>query len=73
MNAMRGCVEAPFIVWRGRFPGEINARTLATDFRKAVASILPRLRRPGTRPGSAEPGFVQPHIAAFDHRPLQGD
>ena len=49
-------MEALCIVWKGRFLGEIRAGTLVIDFSKAVATFLPRLRGPGTCPGSAEPG-----------------
>ena len=52
---MRGSVEAPYIVWRGRFLGEKSAGTLATDVGMAVATFLPKLRGPGTSPGSADP------------------
>ena len=47
----------PYIVWRRRFLVEISTGTLITDVGMAVATFLPRLRGPGTRPGSAEPGF----------------
>ena len=59
VNDLSGCVEAPYIVWRGWFLGEKSAGTLATDVGMAVATFLPKLSRPGTSPGSAEPG-VQP-------------
>ena len=49
-------MEALFIVWRGRFPGEIRAGTLVTDVMMAVATFLPKLRGPGTRSGSTKPG-----------------
>ena len=52
---MRGVREAPFIVLIGRFPGEISAGTLATDFSKAVATFLPRLRGPRTHLGAHWP------------------
>ena len=52
---LRGCVNAPYIVWRGRFLGEKSAGILATDVGMAVATFLPKLRGPGTRPGSAGP------------------
>ena len=55
VNALRGCVEAPYIVWRGQFPGEKNVGTLATDVGMAVATFLPKLRGSGTCPGSADP------------------
>jgi len=56
MNDLRGCVEAPYIAWIGRFPGEKSARTLAIDVGMAVATFLPKLRGPGTCPGSAKLG-----------------
>ena len=46
----------PYIVWRGRFLVEISAEMLITDVGMAVETFLPRLRGPGTRPGSAESG-----------------
>ena len=46
----------PYIVWRRRFLVEISTGTLITDVGMAVATFLPRLRGPGTRPGSAESG-----------------
>ena len=46
----------PFIAWIGRFPGEKRAGTLVTDVGMAVETFLPKLRGPGARLGSAEPG-----------------
>ena len=54
----------PFIAWRGRFPGEIRAGTLVTDVGMAVATFLPKLRGPGTHPGSADP-WVGPLSTVF--------
>ena len=48
LKALRGCVEAPYIVLRGRFLGEKSAETLATGVGMAVATFLPKLRGPGT-------------------------
>ena len=48
-------MEAPYIVWRARFLGEKSAGMLATDVGMAVATFLPKLRGPGTSPGSADP------------------
>jgi len=55
-ECLRGYVEAPYIVWRARFLGEKSAGMLATDVGMAVATFLPKLRGPGTCPGSAEAG-----------------
>ena len=55
MNAVRGCVEAPYIVWRGLFLGEKSTGTLAIDVGMVVATFLPKLRGSGTCPGSADP------------------
>ena len=55
VNALRGCVEAPYIVWEGWFLGEKIAGSLATEVGMAVATFLPKLRGLGTSPGSADP------------------
>ena len=59
-NVNGECLErvcgGPFYSSKGRFLGEISTGTLVTDFSKAVATFLPRLRGSGTCPDSAEPG-----------------
>ena len=55
VNDLRGCVEAPYIVWRGLFLGEKSTGTLEIDVGMVVATFLPKLRGSGTCPGSADP------------------
>ena len=73
VNALRGCVEAPYIVWGGWFLGEKIAGSLATEVGMAVATFLPKLR--GREPVQVRPnlGFGRAPSAAFIHRLLQGD
>ena len=54
-NDLRGVSGGPFIAWRSRFLGEIRAGTQVTDIIMAVATFLPRLWGPGSRPGSTDP------------------
>ena len=57
-------MEAPYIVWRGRFLGEKSAGMLTTDVGMAVATFLPKLRGAVTHLGPADP-WVGPLSTAF--------